>query len=165
MEIRYKRLTTSATTPTKAHKDDAGWDLYADEDVTILPGQLVKISTGVAFAIPNGYVGLIWDRSGFSTKNAAHRFAGVIDSGYHGNVLVAIYNTVGVYYSMHNNKVIDINLTPVMDVYPAKTIEVKRGDKIAQILFQKHYGDKLVEVDELDETNRGDKGFGSSDNV
>lgn len=165
IEIQCKRLTETAKLPTCNYEDgDAGWDLYADQDVTILPGQLAKIKTGVAMAIPKGYVGLIHDRSGFSTKNVATKFAGVIDASYRGEIIVAIYNTIGVYYSLHNNKVIDVNLTPVMDVYPAKTIEIKRGDKFAQIIFQKHYG-KIVEVDELDETNRGDKGFGSSDNV
>lgn len=162
MQVKCKRLTETAVVPTKAHKQDAGWDLYADEDMTILPGQLAKIKTGIAFGIPDGYVGLIWDRSGFSTKNVAHRFAGVIDATYRGEVIVAIYNTIGVYYSMYDSKCIDVNLTPVMDVYPAKTIEIKRGDKIAQILFQKHYGDEMVEVDDLDSTERGDKGFGSS---
>lgn len=161
MQVKCKRLTETAIVPTNAHNGDAGWDLYADEDLTILPGQLAKIKTGVAFAIPEGYVGLIWDRSGFSTKKVAHRFAGVLDSVYRGEVIVAIYNTIGVYYSMHDNKCIDVNLTPVMDVYPAKTIEIKRGDKIAQVLFQKYYGE-IVEVDDLDETERGDKGFGST---
>jgi len=162
MLVKCKRLTETATVPTRYNDSDAGWDLYADEDISLLPGQLVKVKTGIALAIPYGFVGLIWDRSGFSTKNSVTKFAGVIDSAYRGEILVALYNTVGVYYSMHNDKVIDVNLTPVMDVYPAKTVEIKRGDRIAQIIFQKHYAEEVVEVDELDETERGDKGFGSS---
>ena len=83
LKFNAKRLTETAQLPTQANKSDAGWDLYADEDKEIWPGSTVLISTGVSLEIPEGYVGLIWDRSSVGVKGI-HRHAGVIDSGYRG---------------------------------------------------------------------------------
>ena len=95
MEIRVKKLSTLATIPTKANKSDAGWDLYASEDAIIDPSKTELISTDISFAIPDGYVGLIWDRSGMAAKRGLHRFAGVIDSGYRGELIGAFRNLSG----------------------------------------------------------------------
>lgn len=83
MEIKVKKLTDTAIVPTKSRKTDAGYDLYADEDKAIYPEDTVLISTSIAFAIPDGYAGLIWDRSGLGSKGI-HRHAGVVDSSYRG---------------------------------------------------------------------------------
>ena len=155
------KLDESATIPTRADDGAAGWDLYSLEDVEIFPGQLKIVKTGVAFAIPKGYVGLIWDRSGFSTKNVAHRYAGVIDSSYRGDVGVAIYNNIGVDYQLENGVIVKVRLLPIMDVEEANTIQIKSGDRIAQILFQEVVGE-VEEVDTLDKTERGSGGFGST---
>ena len=142
MEIKVKKLTDTAIVPTKSRKTDAGYDLYADEDVALYPEDTKLISTGIAFAIPDGYAGLIWDRSGLGSKGI-HRHAGVVDSSYRGEVKVCLSNSSG-HHSAEN-------------IY-----FISKGDRIAQILFQKVPHFDLVETEELDDTDRGSSGFGSS---
>jgi dUTP pyrophosphatase len=137
--IKVKLLSNEAKAPTKANQDDAGWDLYSTQDVCIKPGHRQVVSTGIAIAIPPGYVGLIWPRSGLSVKNGCDILAGVIDAGYRGEIKVCIQNCD-----------------------PTNDINLSKGAKIAQILFQEIPKFELLEVDELDETDRNDKGFGSS---
>ena len=138
MEIKVKKLSTSAITPTKANEFDAGWDLYASEDAIIDPSKAELISTDISFAIPDGYVGLIWDRSGMAAKRGLHRFAGVIDSGYRGEIKVCLWNSSDKY------------------------CVINAGERIAQILFQEVPSFTMVEVNSLDDTDRGTGGFGSS---
>ena len=142
--IKVKKLTSTATIPTKSRKTDAGYDLYSDEDIAIYPEDTKLISTGIAFAIPDGYAGLIWDRSGLGTKGV-HRHAGVVDSSYRGEVKVALYNARPGHVDFTDNMYF-----------------ISRGDRIAQILFQKVPHFDLVETEELDDTDRGSSGFGSS---
>lgn len=142
--IKIKRLTDTAIVPTKSRKTDAGYDLYADEDIAIYPEDTKLISTGIAFAIPDGYAGLIWDRSGLGSKGI-HRHAGVVDSSYRGEVKVAL----------SNSRARDVEFTD--NIY-----FISKGDRIAQILFQKVPHFDLVETEELDDTDRGSSGFGSS---
>lgn len=142
--IKIKRLTDTAIVPTKSRKTDAGYDLYADEDSALYPEETKLISTGIAFAIPDGYAGLIWDRSGLGTKGV-HRHAGVVDSSYRGEVKVALYNARPGHVDFTDNMYF-----------------ISRGDRIAQILFQKVPHFDLVETEELDDTDRGSSGFGSS---
>ena len=144
MEIKVKKLTDTAIVPTKSRKTDAGYDLYADEDKAIYPEDTVLISTSIAFAIPDGYAGLIWDRSGLGSKGI-HRHAGVVDSSYRGEVKVALYNARPGHIDFTDNMYF-----------------ISRGDRIAQILFQKVPHFDLVETEELDDTDRGSSGFGSS---
>ena len=143
MVIKVKKLTSTAIVPTKSRKTDAGYDLYADEDVALYPEQTKLISTGIAFAIPDGYAGLIWDRSGLGSKGI-HRHAGVVDSSYRGEVKVCLSNSLSGHHSAEN-------------IY-----FISKGDRIAQILFQKVPHFDLVETEELDDTDRGSSGFGSS---
>ncbi len=143
MEIKVKKLTDTAIVPTKSRKTDAGYDLYADEDKAIYPEETKLISTGIAFAIPDGYAGLIWDRSGLGSKGI-HRHAGVVDSSYRGEVKVCLSNSLSGHHSAEN-------------IY-----FISKGDRIAQILFQKVPHFDLVETEELDDTDRGSSGFGSS---
>ena len=138
MEIKVKKISESAITPTKANEFDAGWDLYASEDAIIDPSKAELISTDISFAIPEGYVGLIWDRSGMAAKRGLHRFAGVIDSGYRGEVKVCLCNSSDKY------------------------CVINAGERIAQILFQEVPAFTMVEVASLDDTERGIGGFGSS---
>ena len=138
MEIKVKKISTSAITPTKANEFDAGWDLYASEDAIIDPSKTELISTDISFAIPEGYVGLIWDRSGMAAKRGLHRFAGVIDSGYRGEVKVCLWNSSDKY------------------------CVINAGERIAQILFQEVPSFTMVEVNSLEDTDRGTGGFGSS---
>jgi len=142
--IKVKKLTSTATIPTKSRKTDAGYDLYSDEDIALYPEDTKLISTGIAFAIPDGYAGLIWDRSGLGTKGI-HRHAGVVDSSYRGEVKVALYNARPGHVDFTDNMYF-----------------ISRGDRIAQILFQKVPHFDMVETEELDDTDRGSSGFGSS---
>ncbi|MBS3133721.1 dUTP diphosphatase [Candidatus Woesearchaeota archaeon] len=139
--IKVMKLKTYSILPRYAHTyGDAGLDLYSSENYTLKPNEVVLVSTGIVMAIPEGYAGLIWDRSGLSTRHYIHKFAGVIDSSYRGDVLVALFN--------HGKNPYDI----------------KRGDKIAQMLIQKIEHMQIEETDKLEETCRGDKGFGSTGN-
>ncbi|REK50280.1 MAG: dUTP diphosphatase [Bacteroidetes bacterium] len=141
--VKVKKLTSTAIVPTKSRKTDAGYDLYADEDKEIPPERTILISTGISFAIPDGYAGLIWDRSGLGSKGI-HRHAGVVDSSYRGEVKVCLSNSLSGHHSAENSYF------------------VSKGDRIAQILFQKVPHFDLVETEELDDTDRGSSGFGSS---
>lgn len=143
MKILVKRLSPTAQMPTKTNPTDAGYDLYADEDVFLYPGVTKLVRTGVAIAVPKGMVGLLWDRSSLGSKGY-HRHGGVIDYGYTGDISVALCNN---------------NITGHLS---RPLYKVKRGDRIAQIIFQKAPHFELEEVEELDETGRGDSGFGSS---
>ena len=138
MQLHIKKVRDDARVPTFAHSTDAGMDLYACEDSTILPGARAQVPTGIACAIPDGYVGLVWDKSGISHKGGLKTLGGVIDAGYRGEVLVGLVNVSDVSYTF------------------------KKGDKIAQMLIQKIEQPEIVVVEELDDTPRGVGGFGST---
>lgn len=135
--IEVQKLKPEAKIPTKAHTTDAGFDLYADRAYTIEAGKTMIVCTGISMAIPRDYAGLIWDRSSMGVKGL-HRFAGVIDSDYRGEIKVCIHNASD-------------------DVY-----QVAEGDKVAQLIVQAVPSFFIKEVDSLEETERGNKGFGSS---
>jgi dUTP pyrophosphatase len=137
--INIKLLNEDAKMPTKAYDSDAGWDLYASEDIDIPNGMRKTVKTGVSMAIPDGYVGLIWPRSGLSVKSGVDVLAGVIDASYRGEIMVCLLNT-----DTHN------------------WVNFKKGDRIAQILFQEVPKFRLYQVAELDTTKRAEGGFGSS---
>ena len=135
--FEVKLLHDSAKAPTKGHMSDAGWDLYAFETVSIPAGTTVLVSTGISMAIPKDHVALIWDRSSMGVKGI-HRHAGVVDSGYRGEVKVCLHNATKEPY------------------------HIERGDRIAQMLIQEAPNFIQHVVHELDSTNRGDGGFGST---
>lgn len=138
--IKFKRLTTTCTTPKRATAGSAGFDIYSDQDLARVHfGQVASISTGIAVAIPDGFVGLIKPRSGLAVSRGVDTMAGVIDSDYRGEIRVVM--------TVHST-----------DIVPFR---VERGERIAQLLVVPAM---LVstEVDELDDTTRGKKGFGST---
>ena len=137
--IEVQRLKQNATIPTKANLTDAGFDLYVctEKEIILNPKESKLIPTGIAMALPRTHAGLIWDRSSMGVKGI-HRFAGVVDSGYRGEIKVCLYNS--------NDRPYTIN----------------SGDRIAQILIQKVDNFYLREVVDLNETDRGSGGFGSS---
>jgi dUTP pyrophosphatase len=139
-QLPVKRLTETAKLPDKANLFDAGLDLYCDEKevVRLAPGERKLFSTGVSVAIPKGFVGLIWPRSGHAVKKGLDTMAGVIDAPYRGEI-----------------KVLLVNHSDEYQYYSP-------GDKIAQMLIQVIPDFTAVEVENLDETSRGDNGFGSS---
>jgi len=136
--LKVKRLTDTAKLPTRAHAGDAGLDLYANENWLLSTASRALINTNISIAIPDGYVGLIWPRSGLAAKHGISVDAGVIDAGYRGPVKVLMTNSGDDDYAVH------------------------RGDKIAQLLIQTVSLMEPVEVDCLDETDRSAGGFGSS---
>lgn len=138
ISIKCKKLLDSASVPTRAHEHDAGWDLYSSERSFVISSKRKVVSTSISLAIPDGYVGLIWPRSGLAAKKGIDVFAGVIDSGYRGEIKVCLYNSSGVNF------------------------EIDKGDRIAQIIFHKIPQTKMLEVDSLGDSIRGDSGFGSS---
>ncbi len=137
MMLKVKRLNENAKLPERKHEEDAGLDLYSCEEVEILPNEIKTISTGIAIEIPKGYFGLIKDRSGLATKGL-HVLAGVIDSNYRGEV-----------------KVVLINLSK-------EKIKIEKNSRIAQLIIIPYLKVNIQEVEELSQTERGEKGFGSS---
>jgi dUTP pyrophosphatase len=137
MELKVKRLSPDAKLPVHVHPGDAGFDLFASAGLTLGPGEVKPVPTGIALAIPRGFVGLIWDKSGISLKGV-HKLAGVVDAGYRGEV-----------------RVVMINLG-------REPYEIKAGMKIAQMLIQPVREAEIVEADSLDDTPRGEGGFGST---
>ena len=150
MSIKIKRLTETAKIPTKGSEYAAGFDLYADNfgdfksekewSLIILPGETVKINTGVAVALPENTWGGIYARSGLATKQglAPANKVGVIDSDYRGPLIVALYNQSGYTQMLH------------------------QGDRVAQLVIHEFKPYDFEEVDELDDTDRGESGFGST---
>ena len=136
--IKLKKTEERAIIPTRSNSDDAGWDLYSITTRSIAPSQRVTIRTGISLQIPEEYVGLIWPRSGMSVKNGIDVLAGVVDSGYRGEIKVCLLNT------------------------SREWMDIKEGDRIAQILFQQVPHFQLQEVDILQNSDRGEGGFGST---
>ncbi|MGN0312408.1 MAG: dUTP diphosphatase [Lachnospiraceae bacterium] len=141
MKVKIKKLSESALLPTRGSSSAAGYDLYADvEREQIAPGQTVKIPVGVAMEIPEGYFGGIFARSGLSTKEGLRpaNCVGVIDSDYRGPILVPLHND-------------------------SDTVrEVVQGEKIAQMVILPYLAVEFEEVEQLEETQRGEGGFGST---
>ena len=140
--IHIKKLRKSAQLPTYGTPSSAGADLYADieEDITVLPHQTVKIPTGLALELPEGFAGLIFARSSLGTKKglAPANKVGVIDPDYRGEVLVMLHN--------HSNS--------------AQT--VSRGERVAQLMIVPYLKVRFIEKETLSETSRGEGGFGST---
>lgn len=139
--LKLKKLDEGLPAPAYANPGDAGLDLYAAKDVTLQPGQRAMIPTGIAIAIPQGYAGFVQPRSGLAAKQGFSivNTPGLIDSGYRGEIGVIGLNT-----DTQNE------------------IVIARGDRVAQLVIQEVPVVELLEVDELDETERSSGGFGSS---
>lgn len=139
--VPIKRLDPTVELPKYAYAGDAGLDLRSSEDVTLAPFERRLVSTGLAVAIPEGYAGFVQPRSGLALKQGLSmaNTPGLIDAHYRGEL-----------------KICAINLDP------HTPIDIKRGDRIAQLVIQRVPVVNLVEVDELDQTDRGAGGFGSS---
>lgn len=142
MKVKIKKLTDKAIIPTYGSLGSAGGDLYSAENspITVAPNQTVLIGTGIAVEIPDGYVGLVYARSGLATKSglAPANKVGVIDSDYRGEIKVALYN--------HSTEV--------------RTVGV--GERIAQMVIAPYLKVEYEEVEDLTDTTRGAGGFGST---
>jgi dUTP pyrophosphatase len=138
LKLNIKKLHPDAIVPKYALPSDAAFDLFAINSITISPGHQVVVPTGISMAIPEGYVGLIWDKSSIAIKNGIKTMGGVIDAGYRGEVLVGV-----------------INLSD-------KEYTFEKGHKVTQMIIQERLHADIVEVDNLSETERGAGGFGST---
>lgn len=141
LSLHVRRLHPDARLPVYAHEGDAGCDLCAVETVKIGPGERAAVSTGIAVAIPEGWAGLVLPRSGLARRHGIGlvNAPGLIDSGYRGEVVVLLVN--------HD---------------PAEPFLIEPGDRIAQLMLVPFGAAAVVEVEELDDTQRGEGGFGSS---
>ncbi|MBT3836208.1 dUTP diphosphatase [Candidatus Woesearchaeota archaeon] len=138
MTIKIKKLHQDAVVPKYPKEHDAGMDFYASESLVLQPGERRLVPTGISMAIPQGFVGLIWDKSGIATKHGLKTMAGVIDAGYRGEIRILVHN-------LSNEEYV-----------------VEKGNKVAQMLIQSVEQREVMEVSELDETDRGEGGFGST---
>ena len=145
MKIKIKKLNENAKIPTRGSDYAAGYDLYAEipaetKVVGVHPGETVKFRTGIAVAIPEGFFGAIYARSGLSTKKGLRpvNCVGVVDSDYRGEIIVSLHNDSSKVWSIENH------------------------DRIAQLVIQEFQPVEFEEVDELDTTDRGKDGFGST---
>ena len=139
--LRFTRLSDAARPPARAHEGDAGYDLHAAEAATLGPGERASIGTGIAVEIPDGCAGLVVPRSGLAARHGISvvNGPGLIDAGYRGEVRVLLLNTDG-----------------------ATTFDIEPGDRIAQLVIVRHEAPELTEVESLEESARGDGGFGST---
>src|SRR6476646_9814761 len=135
VQISIKRLDPQLPLPSYAHPGDAGADLHAARDVVLEPGQRALVPTGIAMALPEGYVALVHPRSGLAAKHGISivNAPGTIDAGYRGEVKVCLVNTDR-----------------------AEPFAVRRGDRIAQLVIQRFETAAFVEADELPESARGE---------
>jgi len=138
MKLKIKKLHQDAKLPTHGHPGDAGVDFYTVEDVVFPPGKQEKIYTGIALEIPEGYVGLIWDKSSISFNLGLKVMGGVVDASYRGEIIMNLLNT------------------------SEKEVLLPKGHKIAQMIIQKFEHCDIVEVSELSETVRGHGREGST---
>ncbi len=138
MIIKAKKLYPDAILPQMMKAGDAAMDFYSHKDYSLNPGEKIIIETGVAIAIPKGYWGNVRDRSGLAAKHSLHTMGGVFDSNYRGEVQIVM-----------------INLS--QEIY-----NIKKGDRICQMIIEKHEDIEIEEVEELDQTNRGENRFASS---
>jgi dUTP pyrophosphatase len=141
IELPIRRLRDDAVVPTRAYADDAGLDLASCERVELGPGERATVATGLAVAIPDGYAGFVQPRSGLASRHGITivNTPGLVDSGYRGELKVILLNT---------------DATDVFVVEP--------GMRIAQLVVMQVPGIDPVEVDELPQSERGVRGFGSS---
>ena len=141
IEIEIKMLDADLPLPRYQHEGDAGLDLPSRVDYVLEPGERAMIPTGIAVAIPRGYAGFVLPRSGLAARHgvALVNSPGLIDSGYRGEMAIILINTD-----------------------KREAFHIRRGDRIAQLVIQQVVEATTVQVSELDETKRGEGGFGST---
>ncbi|HET8602976.1 MAG TPA: dUTP diphosphatase [Marmoricola sp.] len=141
VEIAIRRLDPGLPLPSYAHPGDAGADLHTTTDVTLAPGERCLVPTGIALALPEGYVGLVHPRSGLAARHGLSvvNAPGTIDAGYRGEVQVCLVN-----------------------LDPSTPVTLRRGDRIAQLVVQRVEHARFVEAVDLPDSARGAGGYGST---
>ncbi len=138
MQLKIKKLHSDAKMPTKGHPGDAGIDFFALEKVILEPGAQERVHTGISIEIPEGYVGLMWDKSSVSFNQGLKTVGGVIDSGFRGELVMSLYNMTD------------------------KEQVIEKGHKINQMIIQKYEDCDIVEVADLASSVRGEGREGST---
>ncbi|PIS40507.1 MAG: dUTP diphosphatase [Candidatus Kerfeldbacteria bacterium CG08_land_8_20_14_0_20_43_14] len=138
MKFKVKILNPDAIPPKYAHEGDAGLDVFAIEDYVLQPGERHVFKLGFSAEFESGYVCLVWDRSGLAAKQGLTNLAGVIDASYRGEYAVVVLNTSN------------------------QAVEIKKGDRIAQMLIQSVQNVQVEVAEELSESKRSQGGFGST---
>ncbi|XP_054693485.1 deoxyuridine 5'-triphosphate nucleotidohydrolase, mitochondrial isoform X1 [Grus americana] len=136
--LRFTKLSENASAPSRGSARAAGYDLYSAYDCVIPPMEKAVVKTDIQIALPSGCYGRVAPRSGLAAKHFIDVGAGVIDEDYRGNVGVVLFN------------------------FGKENFEVKKGDRIAQLICERIYYPELEEVQALDDTERGEGGFGST---
>jgi len=141
MDLPFKRVRPEGTLPSAHHDGDAGLDLRAALDATVKPGERVMVPTGVAVAIPDGHAGLVLPRSGLASKRGLTlaNAPGLVDAGYRGEVICSVVN-----------------------LDREEAVEIRAGDRIAQLVIVAIPEVAPVWAEELPESSRGEDGFGST---
>lgn len=141
LPVPVVRLDPELPLPSYAHPGDAGADLHTTVDVVLAPGERALVPTGIALALPEGYVGLVHPRSGLAARHGVSivNTPGTVDAGYRGEV-----------------KVLLVNLDPT------EPVELRRGERVAQLVVQRVERAAFVEVDALPDSARGSGGYGST---
>jgi dUTP pyrophosphatase len=141
LEIQVQRLDADLPLPAYAHPGDAGADLLTTVDVTLAPGERALVPTGIAIALPDGYVALVHPRSGLAARHGLSivNSPGTVDAGFRGEIKVMLIN--------HD---------------PVEPIELRRGDRVAQLVVQRVEHALFTEVGDLPDSVRGDGGYGST---
>ncbi len=138
MTLKVQKVRPEAQLPVYAHPGDAGLDIRAALAAQIPSGERVAVATGLALELPQGTVGLVWDKSGRALKQGLKTMAGVIDAGFRGEFLVVLLNTSD------------------------QVVKIEPGDKIAQLLIQPVNQVEVEEVTSVADSTRGQGGFGST---
>lgn len=141
LQVLITRLDADLPMPQYAKGGDAGADIYSRIDISLAPGERALVPTGIAIALPDGYVALVHPRSGLAIKHGVTMVnaPGTVDAAYRGELQCILIN--------HD---------------PKETVSFKRGDRIAQLVFQKVERAEFIEVEHLPGSGRGDGGFGST---
>ena len=141
MRIEFRKLDPDVALPRRARGGDAGLDLQANDTLKVGPGERAMVPTGLAVAIPPGHAGLVLPRSGLASGQGLTlaNSPGLIDEGYRGEILLAVVN-----------------------LDPEQPVEIRKGDRIAQLVVVPYAEAHPTEVDELPASSRGEAGFGSS---
>ena len=184
MYIKFKKLSESAITPQKANYNDAGFDLFADEDIVLAYGETAAVQTNIAIELPDGFMADVRPRSGLTLNSALRVHYGTIDAGYRGSIGIICENAS----HLSASKIIVGQLQVVQLAFDAEEMEVdeleikynkliglieaeqemsdihiKRGDKIAQLVIQRIPDITFLEASVLNDSARGANGFGSTD--
>ena len=141
MRIEFRKLDPDVALPRRARDGDAGLDLQANDTLKVGPGERAMVPTGLAVAIPAGHAGLVLPRSGLASRQGLTlaNSPGLIDEGYRGEIIVAVVN-----------------------LDPDQPVEIRKGDRIAQLVVVPFAGIEPAEVAELPQSSRGEAGFGST---